>query len=205
MNADTPVYYVPGRPGIIDTTILQGDVYVGCFSKETLPQIAKRYPGAALGELGPVSEQSENYYRSPPVEITLERYIEMLEVLPPVDWVQIGDADSFKLSEHTSGNITAIFCRIGARCFALSDSVFTKHEAIVELCRMSMERVRNLQCCCCGGSTKGRQWWNRDTGYGLCEACADKISARETKEQMRQSYGIAGIHYGIQSSEKVPT
>ena len=30
-----------------------------------------------------------------------------------------------------------------------------------------------LICCCCNGETYGRQWYNRDTGYGLCSRCAD--------------------------------
>ncbi len=55
---------------------------------------------------------------------------------------------------------------------------------------------RTLTCCCCGGSTLGRQWWNRDTGYGLCDTCAQELPTRgTTPEEMHQLYGKAGIHY----------
>ena len=59
--------------------------------------------------------------------------------------------------------------------------------------------VRTLTCCCCGESTKGRQWHNRDTGFGLCESCATWIEGRGTgSEEMRSLYGEAGIHYNIE-------
>src|SRR6185503_3800288 len=32
-------------------------------------------------------------------------------------------------------------------------------------------RPKRLICSCCGESCIGRQWWNRDTGYGLCDRC----------------------------------
>ena len=60
--------------------------------------------------------------------------------------------------------------------------------------------VKKLICCCCGKYTKGRQWWNRDTGYGLCPDCGDFIAKRETPREMEKSYGVKGIHYAISKS-----
>lgn len=60
-----------------------------------------------------------------------------------------------------------------------------------------MKHVETLECCCCGQYTKGRQWWNRDIGYGLCEFCADRISKREDEETMKSCYGRKGEHYAI--------
>lgn len=57
--------------------------------------------------------------------------------------------------------------------------------------------VRSLTCCCCGTLTRGRQWWNRDTGYGLCEKCAVWISSRETPEDFERCYGRAGVHHSL--------
>ena len=64
---------------------------------------------------------------------------------------------------------------------------------------------RNLTCCCCGAATRGRQWWNRDTGYGLCSKCAAWVSTRKpfsslshmSAEEMRENYGVAGVHYNL--------
>ena len=46
--------------------------------------------------------------------------------------------------------------------------------------------VRRMQCCCCG-SDAGRwaQWWNRDTGYGICRRCIDWQRARGTDDAER--------------------
>ncbi len=66
----------------------------------------------------------------------------------------------------------------------------------------TMKPVKQLICCCCGNYTIGRQWWNRDTGYGLCEPCADTISAREDEETMKSCYGEKGKHYAIKEEIK---
>lgn len=58
-------------------------------------------------------------------------------------------------------------------------------------------RVRWLSCCVCGAGTRGRQWWNRDTGFGICETCADEQAARETPERHKDLYGQRGVHFGI--------
>jgi len=71
-----------------------------------------------------------------------------------------------------------------------------------------LKPVRSLECCCCGGLTRGRQWWNRDTGYGICSKCiqwlrtsrkSDRDDPRESEEQIRDYYGIEGIHFNVSS------
>jgi hypothetical protein len=52
-----------------------------------------------------------------------------------------------------------------------------------------------LECCCCGGEAKGRQWYNRDKGYGLCSNCVEKVYGSLTPEQMESAQGIEGVHY----------
>lgn len=79
----------------------------------------------------------EDGFRKEPVEVTLERYMEMLEVLPPVGFNNTGAEESFKLVERTAGNITAILTRIGDRYFEMSDSIFLKHADIVARVRGS--------------------------------------------------------------------
>jgi hypothetical protein len=46
-------------------------------------------------------------------------------------------------------------------------------------------KVKWLVCCCCGVYTLGRQWWNRDTGFGCCVDC------------WRKHYGSAEYDRGI--------
>jgi hypothetical protein len=56
----------------------------------------------------------------------------------------------------------------------------------------------NLECCCCGARARAKaQWWNRDTGYGLCGHCARMIQARKDydAEEFRSCYGVEGRHW----------
>lgn len=57
--------------------------------------------------------------------------------------------------------------------------------------------VRQLSCCCCGEYTRGRQWHNRDTGYGVCMPCITWMTGRGTStDELLNNYGAEGIHYG---------
>lgn len=59
-------------------------------------------------------------------------------------------------------------------------------------------RVRTLYCACCGEQTRGRQWWNRDTGYGVCRKCVDWQRSRgETEETIKDYYGVQGVHWDV--------
>lgn len=61
----------------------------------------------------------------------------------------------------------------------------------------SGDRPRMLDCCCCGGGGRGRQWWNQDTGYGLCAGCIDYCARNETVKGFESCYGLRGIHFDI--------
>jgi len=57
--------------------------------------------------------------------------------------------------------------------------------------------TRNLTCCCCGESAgKWAQWFNRDTGYGVCAKCVEWVRSRgESESEIRSNYGIEGVNY----------
>jgi hypothetical protein len=58
--------------------------------------------------------------------------------------------------------------------------------------------VRELGCNCCGGYTRGRQWWNRDSGYGMCVECIAYVRKQGMGEdEIREYYGVEGIHWGV--------
>lgn len=58
--------------------------------------------------------------------------------------------------------------------------------------------IRHMTCNCCG-EYAGRfpQWWNRDTGYGICRPCVLKwYRGRGTPEaEITESMGHEGIHW----------
>jgi hypothetical protein len=58
-------------------------------------------------------------------------------------------------------------------------------------------------CCVCGHAAHGKQWWNRDKGYGLCMDCAARwINRHADKADFERSYGRAGIHWGQDNPEQ---
>jgi hypothetical protein len=46
-------------------------------------------------------------------------------------------------------------------------------------------------------AVRGRQYWNRDTGYGVCHRCFVWIAKREGFTQARRCYGRPGFHHSI--------
>lgn len=62
-----------------------------------------------------------------------------------------------------------------------------------------MKRPKRLTCCCCGESTIGRQWWNRDKGFGLCQKCVKWMKEQgTTDEEIRSMAGVDGINFNIE-------
>ena len=59
--------------------------------------------------------------------------------------------------------------------------------------------IRLLKCTCCGGQAKSRQWWNQDTGYGLCDNCIEFCRSREI--DFDSTYGVEGFHFGISKDQ----
>lgn len=48
--------------------------------------------------------------------------------------------------------------------------------------------ARQLTCSVCGaGAGRWAQHWNRDTGYGICAACAATEAGRETPNDIVQA------------------
>ncbi|MEJ7804384.1 MAG: hypothetical protein WKG03_00465 [Telluria sp.] len=59
--------------------------------------------------------------------------------------------------------------------------------------------VVHLTCCCCGAATRGRQWHNRDTGYGLGVECIEFCSRNTSPEDFERCYGRRGEHFDVEA------
>jgi len=57
-----------------------------------------------------------------------------------------------------------------------------------------------MTCCCCGNyAGKWQQWWNRDTGFGICSRCIDWMKGRgKPEEEIKDHYGVENIHWGFE-------
>jgi hypothetical protein len=75
-------------------------------------------------------------FKSGPVEISAERFNEMLNILPPMKWRGSRGQQTFMMCEFTYADITTIFCCLGERYFEMSDSFTLTHQNIVERCAL---------------------------------------------------------------------
>ena len=126
-------FYVHGDHHIIDT-VTDENPPRGHYSGKTLEQVQERYPNAQIVDFNYAGKEIDDAVRQPAEEITEETFMYMLEVLPPMGWIQRAGSESFKMSEMQCGLMTGIYCRIGKRYFMLIDSVLLKHEQIVAMC-----------------------------------------------------------------------
>ena len=72
-------------------------------------------------------ERQSASYITEPVEITAERFEDLLEVLPPQHWHSAANFESFQLMEKTINDVTLTCVRIGrgdwARYFSFEDEM----------------------------------------------------------------------------------
>lgn len=118
-----------GYPYVIDD--INPTTGKGLYSGESLDQMRKRYPNIQLQDLDEVVEQQETALRTAPSMITEEQYVDALEALPPVNWVRLGNTESFTFSERHSGRITTIYARVGKTCWSFLDVYSIGHHAIM--------------------------------------------------------------------------
>ena len=130
--------------------ILRADGLTQCFGR-TLDDVRAMHPTAEVMPLDEAATRSESQWIGPVQEITRARYWDMLECLPPMRWKHFPDAETFYMSEFTSGNVTEHFCRIGhdpdARYFCKADRFTLPALDLLLLCRafVSKNPTRTVQ------------------------------------------------------------
>jgi hypothetical protein len=69
--------------------------------------------------------------------------------------------------------------------------------------------AQHLRCACCGESAYGKQWWNRDTGWGLCVQCGEEMLSGVIGgtpmpiEELERSYGRRGVHWDVKTQKQI--
>ena len=135
------VLYVPGDTGI--KTILKG-LYCA-YSGEWVNDICREYPGAVIMEFQTACSLIEiaedaRYCGNPMTEISPETYDEMLCVLPPRDWHNIGGWSCFRMSEYWTSNITGHYLKSpDGRCFHKQCRDTTKYAELIEQAKELMK------------------------------------------------------------------
>lgn len=129
------VFYEPGQLWAIDFAVQIETGFVSEMTGETLEQLRQRYPNAVLASTEEWRVQAEASIITEPQITTRDRFIEMLEILPPDGWHRSEHEESFKMSERYSGRITHIFVRIGRTYYTFLDSCKLSHQEIVDKCK----------------------------------------------------------------------
>lgn len=138
-------FYVPGRYSPMDIVCLDpnsnppptSDDYFGLYSKKSLTDFQNEYPNIVILTGEEMSTRIYEAAKKPVSEISINRYTDMLEVLPPLRWVSSSGNTTFMLSERFTNNITDIYAKIQVgddkyRYFTFRDEDTLTHRQIVE-------------------------------------------------------------------------
>lgn len=107
---------------------------LGMYGGQSLEELQAKYPGAVIADLKEWEAAKETALTTEPKPIDEERFMEMLEALPPQNWQQNPGCNSFEMSEHYSGRITSIFARVDGKFWEFQGIAGTPQGDIVRLC-----------------------------------------------------------------------
>jgi hypothetical protein len=133
----------PSRASVID--FIHPHIGLTVCYRQTLAEVrakddlyGKPYDDAEEGEYEDVAPQLEALrrakYVTKPQRITAEQYQSALECLPPLHWRGGGGAETFKMSEFYTADLTNIYCKVGDRYWSFLDTARMKHDDIVRAC-----------------------------------------------------------------------
>lgn len=108
-----------------------GGEWVTEWGQKTLSDLQGSYPDMTVISVAAVINLQNEKYRTPVAEINRERYIDQLEVLPPMDWCRTNKGESFKSMEMYAGDVTSIFVRTEGRFFEFRDVCTLSHAQVL--------------------------------------------------------------------------
>lgn len=133
-EAFTECWYVPGETHIVD--LIHPDDGLTLHYSENALAVRDRYPGAERMSCDDawkaIDSAALTRYRHDTTEVSEERFMDALNVLPPLGWTTKVGVESFRISERLWGNITDIYARLGERYFMLSDDIRLPADVIAE-------------------------------------------------------------------------
>lgn len=116
---------IPGQPNAVDE-LVDG---IGRFSGKTEAELVDVYPGAVVATADQIMTWYEAEAVTRPERITLERFDDMLNVLPPINYGSAHGCLVFQMSEFQAGRITGTYCRTPSGCWHWYDIARTpRHE-----------------------------------------------------------------------------
>jgi len=134
---DLLIWYVreSGMPQSIDGVAIGSDgIQRGLYSGETLEEISRRYANPVITDYEAFQAVHDSAWTSDPAPITKDRFNEMLDVLPPLGYINDRSTESFKMIERESGNITGIYARLGESYWSFNGRDDMPHSEIIRRC-----------------------------------------------------------------------
>ncbi|WP_436877894.1 hypothetical protein [Siccibacter turicensis] len=127
-----PLAFIRTESGQIfaNASFLDGE-WVSRYGSQTLEVLRRMYPDMALMSIPECYTLQNERFRQPWKEVTEARYIDQLEVLPPMDWNASQSGASFKSSEMYGGDVTSIFASKDGRFFECRDVCTLTHQNII--------------------------------------------------------------------------
>ena len=103
----------------------------GLYSGKTLEEFKFEYGDVTIVDQEIAIQHDRNRRITAPVEISEERFHDMLECLPPAKWHRLRGAESFHISERIAYDIVDWFVRIGDKFYNFADTDSLSAEQVV--------------------------------------------------------------------------
>lgn len=114
-----PVVYSPRGGFVIDYMLGERTAY----SRQTLAEVSAQYPDATVASQDDAMAAIENGRKTPARRVTVARFEELRDCLPPCRWHHVGGAEVFHVSERITGNVVTWAARVSdAECYTFDDS-----------------------------------------------------------------------------------
>jgi hypothetical protein len=116
------VFFSPSAKYSSAIDVVHPETGLGVYSGKSLDDFRVEYPDVSIVDDEVAVQHNRNRHISEPVEITEERFHEMLDVLPPSKWRRSASAESFHICERITYDIVDWFVRIGDRYYTFADT-----------------------------------------------------------------------------------
>ena len=106
------------------------------YSGQTVPEYLKEHPNTVCisfdEALKKIHEEEEKIFITAWKEITEEEWMDALECLPPEKWETVSGVELFRMSEYTTGNITAHYARLNNKYYYSGRRTSNSYEKLAE-------------------------------------------------------------------------
>jgi hypothetical protein len=123
----------PYLVGVID--VIDPKTSLGRYGGQSLETVRARYPEAETLSLDEAMRRCEEAVIKAPIRISEERFMDLLEVLPPCRWATRGNEETFYMPEPLTGTVVRWAARIGIDYFELVDRKHRTHDDVIGACK----------------------------------------------------------------------